>query len=209
MDQELCCVNCGSEFVETAGQDVASFLSSSNRQNLPDLNRRALPTNTDPVVNGIVNQILGVGDNPLMAILQHAIGGSGNGGAVGLVMRPGTTTDMTLPLFGGQLHARGGSNQPTHGIGNSFEDLLHHLMMTEPSSRGAPPASPEVIERLERRRDNLHELGECSISQEAFAENDVALILPCGHAFREELIVHWLQSHDTCPVCRISISDIN
>ncbi|PNH02721.1 Protein goliath [Tetrabaena socialis] len=54
----------------------------------------------------------------------------------------------------------------------------------------------------------------CSICQEAFTASDVALLLPCSHAFhgfcdRKLLsggISRWLEDNVTCPCCRQLVS---
>jgi hypothetical protein len=195
--------------VEAAGQDIETFMST-DQQNLLNSSQSAT-INSDAVVQGLLNQVLDSGGSqsglaPLMSAMQQVAGGTR---PIGLVLRQST------PLGFGALSAIAGAqsegddafieNQMFGGMGSSFEDLLHHLLMNEPSHGGSSPASTEAIERLERRTDHLTELGDCSISQEPFTESDVAIILPCGHAYREQLILKWLRSHNTCPVCRVSL----
>ena len=160
------------------------------------------PLGTDDLIQGIVNQVLGIGQNqagisPVVSGLQSA---AGVGRSLGVVLR------QSGPLGFGPAGQPFQIGSGQGGATGSFEDLLHHLMMNEPSHGGSPPASAEVIDKLERRTENTSELGECSISQEPFTDSDIAVILPCGHAYQESLIVQWLQSHNTCPVCRVSIS---
>jgi len=95
------------------------------------------------------------------------------------------------------------------GGGRSFDDLLHHLMMTE-SSHAHHPASEEAMAGLRRvavdADTDLSTLGECGVTLETFEPGDTAVVLPCSHAYKEEAIVQWLQQHDTCPVCRSSVA---
>jgi hypothetical protein len=45
--------------------------------------------------------------------------------------------------------------------------------------------------------------GMCPITQSEFAEGDVVLALPCGHAFLKDAIQMWLENERAeCPVCR-------
>lgn len=45
--------------------------------------------------------------------------------------------------------------------------------------------------------------GMCPITQSEFAEGDVVLALPCGHAFIKDAIQTWLENERAeCPVCR-------
>jgi hypothetical protein len=91
-----------------------------------------------------------------------------------------------------------------------FEQFLHHVLMNETSHAGAPPATDEMISKLDKlvvEGDvDVTTLGECSISQESFEYGDTIIALPCGHRFKEEPILHWLRMHRTCPVCRVDIS---
>lgn len=150
---------------------------------------------------GILNQLLGGGAGSIngpssVSVLSQQ--NSGTGRPIGFVVRqtaaPGD--DFLSALLGRTLLNQRG--------GNSFEDLLHHIMMNE-SSYANHGASEETISRLERRTENLSELGECSISQEPFNENDTAIVLSCHHAFKENEILQWLRVNKTCPVCRVAI----
>lgn len=92
----------------------------------------------------------------------------------------------------------------------NFEQLLHHILMNENSHAGVPPAEQCTIDHLQRdlvKQETLSILqGECSISQEAFEPGDVIVSLPCGHRYKEEPITQWLKMHNSCPVCRVSVS---
>ena len=96
------------------------------------------------------------------------------------------------------------------GTGRTFDDLLHHIFMNEISHSGEPPATAKIIESLNRSvvtvETDLVELGNCSISQEAFELGDTAVHLPCNHSYKEDPITHWLKMHNTCPVCRIPLT---
>jgi len=95
--------------------------------------------------------------------------------------------------------------------GTNIAELLRHILMNERSSAGAPPASPQVIERLPRHlvtEDcDLSTLGECAISMESFQVGDTIVELPCRHKYRESHITQWLQMNSTCPVCRRIIDE--
>lgn len=96
-------------------------------------------------------------------------------------------------------------------FGESFEDLLHRLMMTEQSSMGAPPASEACLAHLPRTRFTASQLPgaltSCGIGHDPFEEGDLTISLTCGHAYREEAIVTWLKRHNTCPVCRLPVEE--
>jgi hypothetical protein len=46
---------------------------------------------------------------------------------------------------------------------------------------------------------------ECSVCICEFSENERLVPLPCSHIFHEDCIKPWLQSHNSCPVCRYEL----
>lgn len=46
----------------------------------------------------------------------------------------------------------------------------------------------------------------CVICLTDFVVNDKAIILPCTHLFHSACIKSWLQSNDTCPICKYKIN---
>lgn len=93
---------------------------------------------------------------------------------------------------------------------SQWEDFLHYILMNENSHAGAPPAPKGLLEGLKRvpitADTDITCLGECCITQDPFEAGDVMVRLPCGHAYKQEPIVHWLAMHNTCPVCRVEVS---
>ena len=175
------------------------------------------------VIQRIINRVLGLdslvpNQGPsIISLLQQAATDAGR--PVGVVIRQ-ASTPHEMALLSNMLGRGGGSQLPrsrlaealsgretgreTFGGFGSFEDLLHHILMNERSHVGAPPVDESVLEQLHRTTD-IDNLGECSITQETFAPGDVAVILPCGHAFKEDPIVQWLKAHNTCPDCRVTV----
>jgi hypothetical protein len=112
----------------------------------------------------------------------------------------------------------GGMNMMMMNSGNgngtvpqdALADILHHILMNETSTPGAPPCTDEDIagiRRVEVTPENCEELGQCYISQEPFEAGMQALQLNCGHNFIEENITKWLKMHNTCPVCRVGVHE--
>mmetsp|Transcript_7876 Transcript_7876/g.13043 ORF Transcript_7876/g.13043 Transcript_7876/m.13043 type:complete len:338 (-) Transcript_7876:138-1151(-) len=108
-----------------------------------------------------------------------------------------------------------------------LEQFLHHVLMNETSTLGAPPMPKDALDRLPRRtvttadmedaaaavtaqhpegvQQQQQGLGECCITRDPFEVGDVVVSLDCGHSYKEESIVHWLEMHNTCPVCRVTV----
>jgi hypothetical protein len=45
----------------------------------------------------------------------------------------------------------------------------------------------------------------CSVCHEEFLEGNRVAELPCSHCFHQSCLVPWLETHNTCPVCRIDL----
>ncbi|KAK1879087.1 E3 ubiquitin-protein ligase RNF126 [Dissostichus eleginoides] len=50
---------------------------------------------------------------------------------------------------------------------------------------------------------------ECPVCKEDYSVEENVRQLPCNHLFHNACIVPWLEQHDTCPVCRKSLSGQN
>jgi hypothetical protein len=153
--------------------------------------------------------------NDMLGLL-NMFSGVGVGGVAGapsntILSGPATIGGLRVGGMGplGPLGLFGGLG----GATSSLDDILHHILMNERSHAGVPPASTETIQSLKRvcvRNDtDTSSLGECSISQEKFETGDVCVMLTCGHNFKQEAIERWLAMHDTCPTCRVRVSDNN
>lgn len=120
---------------------------------------------------------------------------------------------MSAFMMGRAAPDHAGNGFLRYAGGGGIEDFLHHIFMNDTSHAGEPPATEGVIESLKRsvvsNSADILELGECSISQEAFELGDISICLPCKHAYKEEPIIHWLKMHNTCPVCRIPLSTMD
>ena len=58
--------------------------------------------------------------------------------------------------------------------------------------------------KLDKRM--LENCGECMICRMDLVVGQSVAVLPCTHWFQRPCIVSWLQSNDTCPCCRESVS---
>jgi len=113
---------------------------------------------------------------------------------------------MFSSAFGTLDDAMGENNEVAS---RQWEDFLHHILMHETSRAGAPPASKQVLEALPHHTiadaNEVSSYGECCITQDPFEIGESMVPLVCGHNYKEEPIVHWLEMHNTCPVCRVEV----
>ena len=85
----------------------------------------------------------------------------------------------------------------------NLDDIIE-MSMRDANNRGVPPASEEAISKLEEveiTKENPHK---CPICIEDIKGTGIKL--PCGHVFDKQCGTEWLKQHDSCPVCRKSIS---
>jgi ribosomal protein S27E len=166
--------------IEELTNQVLGLRGQVNRRRFP------APAATRRVGANTAGPLRIAGADPLMAILA-ALGG----------INPGLELGGTRELNG---------NVPQ----DALADILHHILVNETSTPGAPPASEQDIEaitRVEVTPENVEELGGvCHISQEEFEVGGRVCQLQCKHAFVEDSIKQWLRMHNTCPVCREPIN---
>ena len=89
----------------------------------------------------------------------------------------------------------------------ALDRIITMLMESNQQAAGAPPASQNALDELERKKVDASMLGseghaECTICITEVELNEEVLLLPCKHWFHEECVVMWLKQHNTCPVCR-------
>ncbi|KAL3829927.1 hypothetical protein ACJIZ3_018729 [Penstemon smallii] len=48
--------------------------------------------------------------------------------------------------------------------------------------------------------------GGCAICLEGFRLGVGGKRIPCGHVFHSNCIAHWVSLHNSCPLCRFSVS---
>ncbi|XP_065060230.1 E3 ubiquitin-protein ligase RNF126-like [Rhopilema esculentum] len=91
-----------------------------------------------------------------------------------------------------------------NGLDNIISQLLNQL-----EGSGPPPADKENIDKLPKiqisQEDVDNEL-ECAVCKDSFVLHEQVLKLSCNHKFHSDCVKPWLQLHDSCPVCRCSLS---
>ncbi|KAI1901523.1 hypothetical protein AGOR_G00035300 [Albula goreensis] len=105
----------------------------------------------------------------------------------------------------GMLH----SNPGDYAWGQGGLDAVITQLLGQFENTGPPPAEKEKISSLptvivsqEQADSNM----ECPVCKEDYSVGEPVRQLPCNHFFHSDCIVPWLEMHDTCPVCRKSLS---
>ncbi|XP_036371591.1 E3 ubiquitin-protein ligase RNF115 [Megalops cyprinoides] len=105
----------------------------------------------------------------------------------------------------GMLH----SNPGDYAWGQGGLDAVITQLLGQFENTGPPPAEKEKISSLptvivsqEQADSNM----ECPVCKEDYMVGEPVRQLPCNHFFHSDCIVPWLELHDTCPVCRKSLS---
>jgi len=91
---------------------------------------------------------------------------------------------------------------------NGLDDVISQLLSQVEG--GVPPASSDVLESLQPEifsRELQKRCTECSVCLCEFELNTEVIQLPvCGHMFHPACIQNWLRLHNSCPVCRTTLS---
>ncbi|XP_072304121.1 E3 ubiquitin-protein ligase RNF115 [Eucyclogobius newberryi] len=107
-----------------------------------------------------------------------------------------------------QLHSSPGDYAwGQRGLDTVITDLIDRLDIS-----GPPPAEKDSISSLptvsilqEHKDSRL----DCPVCMEEYSLDESVRQLPCLHYFHSDCIVPWLELHDTCPVCRKSLSGVD
>lgn len=98
-----------------------------------------------------------------------------------------------------EYYNRRNYNDHTH---RSFHELIQTI---KPTGKYKPP-SPRPIPVVKFKSRDFKDGVECVVCLSELAEGDKARVLPtCNHCFHAYCIDTWLQSHSSCPVCRINV----
>ncbi|XP_062034980.1 E3 ubiquitin-protein ligase RNF126 isoform X4 [Lepus europaeus] len=124
----------------------------------------------------------------------------------------GIITPATIPSLGlgpwGVLH----SNPMDYAWGANGLDAIITQLLNQFESTGPPPADKERIQALPTVPVTAEHVGsglECPVCKDDYALGERVRQLPCNHLFHDGCIVPWLEQHDSCPVCRKSLTGQN
>uniref|UniRef100_A0A3B5LS87 RING-type E3 ubiquitin transferase n=1 Tax=Xiphophorus couchianus TaxID=32473 RepID=A0A3B5LS87_9TELE len=108
----------------------------------------------------------------------------------------------------GVLH----SNPMDYAWGANGLDAIITQLLNQFENSGPPPADSDKIKSLptvEITDEHVASGLECSVCKEDYSVGENVRQLPCNHMFHNDCIVPWLEQHDTCPVCRTSLTGLN
>ncbi|KAL9668353.1 hypothetical protein QQ045_002733 [Rhodiola kirilowii] len=87
-----------------------------------------------------------------------------------------------------------------------YEALLHNLAESDQSGRrGAPAAAKSTVAELPSVVISDSGCEACAICKDGVSVGDSIKMLLCGHGYHEDCIVPWLESRNSCPVCRYEL----
>ncbi|KAJ8777025.1 hypothetical protein J1605_014889 [Eschrichtius robustus] len=117
------------------------------------------------------------------------------------------------------VHVPGGTCESPVGRGpcppaNKLPALwpLVFQLLNQFENTGPPPADKEKIQALPTIPVTEEHVGsglECPVCKDDYGLGERVRQLPCNHLFHDGCIVPWLEQHDSCPVCRKSLTGQN
>eukprot|EP00928_Gymnodinium_smaydae_P081933 TRINITY_DN65363_c0_g1_i1.p1 TRINITY_DN65363_c0_g1~~TRINITY_DN65363_c0_g1_i1.p1 ORF type:complete len:381 (+),score=56.06 TRINITY_DN65363_c0_g1_i1:63-1145(+) len=108
-----------------------------------------------------------------------------------------------------------------NGSGYAFDDQLENSITAslEETPMAKRPTQGVFLRSLPSLRLSASEVDKrsklpaadprchCAICRDQFAVNDELRRLPCGHEFHDGCVLTWLQSNNTCPICRCKMPE--
>jgi len=90
----------------------------------------------------------------------------------------------------------------------NYEQMLSLADRIGNVNRGLSEAARDALPtRVHRNKENKNkEDDNCTICLSEYEEGEVLRTLPCLHSYHKTCIDYWLQSHNTCPVCKNQIN---
>lgn len=124
----------------------------------------------------------------------------------------GIIAPTAMPNIGigpwGVLH----SNPMDYAWGANGLDAIITQLLNQFENTGPPPADVDKITSLptvQVTEEHVAQCLECPVCKEDYSVGENVRQLPCNHMFHNDCIIPWLEQHDTCPVCRKSLSGQN
>lgn len=117
---------------------------------------------------------------------------------IGIIAAVILTTAVAAVIL--KLHARCATRRQQAAAANS------NLSLVATGEPGLDPACIAAIPSFAYCKSTMGEeaLVECAVCLSRFEEEEMVRAIPsCMHIYHEKCIDLWLQSHSTCPICRV------
>ena len=89
-------------------------------------------------------------------------------------------------------------------------EIILFLLEFDDSDIRQPGLTNQQMQRIQIiDPSSIQSTERCTICMESFLEHSSLVLrqLECGHHYHEDCIFEWLQLHDTCPLCRYSLTN--
>ncbi|CAH3138894.1 unnamed protein product [Pocillopora meandrina] len=139
-------------------------------------------------------------------ILQNLFGGLASPGSNTSEDGAGTSGNMGFPFNLLRLHG----NPADYAWGAEGLDSIITQLLNQMDGAGPPPADSKKIEDLQKvevTEESAESDKFCAVCKEQCSKDEDVRRLPCSHIFHFGCIKPWLKMHDSCPVCRLSLSN--
>ena len=102
-------------------------------------------------------------------------------------------------------------------LGNFFTQLIEIVRRNreDAEKKKNHPTKKEALDKLKKFpmsakyckkiNGNKLEFPQCCICLNDINKSEITILLPCGHMFHCDCCLKWLQSKNTCPVCRFEL----
>lgn len=200
------CVNCGSELIEEISSSdphprtYSSSLSSTPSQPSPPQGSPQGPTTRRPQEPTAFFQI------PMQSFSYSTVRTmrQNSDGSVTIIEQTFGPSLIPEPFMPFTFLPSFTMQQPRQ---MSYEELLDLIARNDPNRYGPPPAEETAINSLNRMPGSKCAGKECPVCQESFKDEDQVICMPCSHSYHEDCLVTWLKMHNSCPVCRVPLSE--
>jgi hypothetical protein len=106
------------------------------------------------------------------------------------------------------------NNFGSHSHGMSEQDIINHLFQQYQQQQKSKATDKKQLETLpvytcdssckyQQQFGDCHK--ECTVCLCESSDKEKLMTLPCMHAFHVDCIKPWLESHNSCPVCRYEL----